>query len=431
MSNLKKHSFYVFHYSLIIIAALSLNLGIITQSIGAEITLNQAIKKALENDPRIKIKRSELIAKQAETYQAGRSPNPELGVEVENFLGSGEFSGFEKSELTFSLSQKFELGGKKQARLNSGAAKEDVASAVIQSARQAVVFQTGVDFVRVLGAQREVDLLRTQKKEFINLLRPIKKRVEAGGSPEVDLVRGEIAAEESYVALESAEIKLHTTRRQLASNWNGLLQPNIRASGRIKLQRREAIPIDKIISNLKFHPRIKQWDFIKRARISELKLQQSQAIPDLTLGLGVRWSEEADDMAIVAQGSIPLPIYDRNRGNIDAAAERINKSSLERSEEMRRLKQQVTASYGNLHRECHRARRYATSIVPKAKKSVTTIKEGYFGGRYTVVALLDAISDLTKSQSVQIQSQVNCQVTAMQLRLLSGIDPFTGPVRKR
>jgi outer membrane protein TolC len=70
-------------------------------------------------------------------------------------------------------------------------------------------------------------------------------------------------------------------------------------------------------------------------------------------------------------------------------------------------------------------------LFQKLKKSVTTIKEGYFGGRYTVVALLDAISDLTKSQSVQIQSQVNCQVTAMQLRLLSGIDPFTGPVRKR
>lgn len=410
---------------------MGLNMGLSIQASAAEISLRQAINKALDEDPRLKATRSELIAKQAETYQAGRSPNPELGVDVENFLGSGEFNGFENSELTFSLSQKFELGGKKQARINKGIAKEEVASAATQSARQAVIFKTGVDFVKVLGAQREVSLLRAQKSEFINLLRPLKRRVEAGGSPEVDMVRGEIAAEESFVALESAEIKLQAARRQLASNWLGAWQPDMRAIGRVSLQRREAIPLTTIISQLKYHPRIRQWDLIKLARISELELQQSQAVPDLTLGLGIRWSEETDDMAFVAQGSIPLPIYDRNRGNIDAAAERIHKSGLERAQEMQRLKRQVAGIYSNLHQSCHRARRYASSIVPKAKNSVATITEGYFAGRFTVVALFDSISELTRSQSVQIQSQVNCEVATMQIRLLAGIDPFTGSQRRK
>ena len=431
MSKPSRYFFFASHSPLIVAMALGLNLGMSAQSKAAELTLRQAINRALDQDPRLKATRSELIAKQAETYQAGRSPNPELGVDVENFLGSGEFDGFENSELTFSLSQKVELGGKKQARVNKGIAKEDVASAATQSARQAVIFKTGVDFVRVLGAQREVSLLRAQKKEFINLLRPLKQRVEAGGSPEVDMVRGEIAAEESYVALESAEIKLQAARRQLASNWLGSWQPNLRAAGSITLQRREAIPLRNIVSNLKYHPLIRQWDFEKIARISELELQQSKAVPDLTLGLGIRWSEETDDMAFVAQGSIPLPIYDRNRGNIDAAAERIHKSGLQRDQEMQRLKQQVAATYGNLHQECHRAKRYASSIVPKAKNSVATIKEGYFGGRFTVVALFDSISELTRSQAVQVQSQVNCEVATMQIRLLSGIDPFTGRKRRK
>lgn len=426
MSNPRNYSLFSIHLILPLLTALCINLGMITHSIAAEITLKRAINKSIDNDPRLAMTRSELIAKQAETFQAGRSPNPELGVDVENFLGSGDFSGFEKSEMTFSLSQKFELGGKKQARINSGIANEDVASAVVQSVRQAIIFKTGIDFVRVLGAQREVSLLRRQKKEFLNLLRPLKKRVEAGGSPDVDLTRGEIAAEESYVALETAEIKLKSTRRQLASNWLGSWQPNMRAAGRIKLQRHEAIPLRNIFSQLRSNPRIKQWDYIKIARISELELQKSRATPDLTLGIGVRWFEETDDLAVVAQGSIPLPIFDRNRGNIDAAAERIYKSNHERDQEIQGLKQQVARAYGNLHQECHRAKRYVSSIVPKAKKSVASIKDGYFGGRFTVVALLDAISDLTKSQSVQIQSQVNCQVAAMQIRLLAGIDPFTG-----
>ena len=45
--------------------------------------------------------------------QAGARPNPTVGMEIENFSGSGVYSGANNAETTFSLSQPLEVGGKR------------------------------------------------------------------------------------------------------------------------------------------------------------------------------------------------------------------------------------------------------------------------------------------------------------------------------
>src|SRR3546814_16879005 len=52
---------------------------------------------------------------------------------------------------------------------------------------------------------------------------------------------------------------------------------------------------------------------------AELELERSQAIPDLTLSAGVRQFRETDDSAFLVGVSIPIPVFDRNRGAIERA----------------------------------------------------------------------------------------------------------------
>ncbi|WP_348240629.1 TolC family protein, partial [Salmonella enterica] len=54
-----------------------------------ELTLADAVGLALERNPDLVASRYELTASQARIVQAGLRPNPELGVEYENFAGSG------------------------------------------------------------------------------------------------------------------------------------------------------------------------------------------------------------------------------------------------------------------------------------------------------------------------------------------------------
>src|SRR3546814_16304334 len=66
---------------------------------------------------------------------------------------------------------------------------------------------------------------------------------------------------------------------------------------------------------------------------AELELERSQAIPDLTLSAGVRQFRETDDSAFLVGVSIPIPVFDRNRGAIERAGADV--VATERSEERR------------------------------------------------------------------------------------------------
>ena len=83
------------------------------------ITLSEVLNRAGETSPAIVQANGELAAAAARARQAGVRQNPQLGLTVENFAGSGEFRRFRSVETTLSVSQQFELERFPQ-RLNRG-----------------------------------------------------------------------------------------------------------------------------------------------------------------------------------------------------------------------------------------------------------------------------------------------------------------------
>src|SRR4029434_6083519 len=80
------------------------------------LTLAQAQALALLQHPKLAAFGWEVRAGEARTLQASLPPNPEWGVEVENFAGSGALRGFQSAEITIFLSQLIELAGKRPKR---------------------------------------------------------------------------------------------------------------------------------------------------------------------------------------------------------------------------------------------------------------------------------------------------------------------------
>jgi cobalt-zinc-cadmium efflux system outer membrane protein len=92
------------------------------------LTLRQALALALLQNPALASAAWEVRAGEARTLQAGLLLNPEFGVEVENFAGSGEFRGFDVAETTITLGQVIELGGKRLRRARVAALERDLAA---------------------------------------------------------------------------------------------------------------------------------------------------------------------------------------------------------------------------------------------------------------------------------------------------------------
>ena len=96
---------------------------------GAPITLRAVMDEIASAAPQVRRAALETKARQAEVDQAGRRLNPVIGVELENFAGSGPLSGFGETETTFSLEQTFELGNKRSLRREAANASAALASA--------------------------------------------------------------------------------------------------------------------------------------------------------------------------------------------------------------------------------------------------------------------------------------------------------------
>ena len=74
------------------------------------LTLAQALSRALSRNPDIEPYAIEIRAREAREVQAGLLPNPELGMEIEEFGGSDDRSQFDGAETTVQLSQRIEIG---------------------------------------------------------------------------------------------------------------------------------------------------------------------------------------------------------------------------------------------------------------------------------------------------------------------------------
>ncbi|TGY87732.1 TolC family protein, partial [Marinicauda pacifica] len=72
---------------------------------------------------------------------------------------------------------------------------------------------------------------------------------------------------------------------------------------------------------------VEQAEIARRAAV--LRAERAGAIPDVTVGAGMRRFGASDETAYLASIEIPIPVFDRTQGNIAAAAARETVSLLE------------------------------------------------------------------------------------------------------
>lgn len=386
--------------------------------------LETAIGKSLAADPRLPAGDLEVEAAHGGVAQAGKRPNPEASFEVENFGGSGAYSGAESAEVTLGVQQKFERGGKRAARIEAALGKEDVASAEISILRREIVAQTKIDFVKVLSAMATVDMMSQSVKRLEALVPQLEKRVEAGGSLKADSARGKLAAGRARVALEKARIDLKSVKAQLVTNWSGSSSEAATVSGRLRHNGHKAISVAELLPLLQRHPAIRSWDAVYAERSGEVGVQQSLAVPDVTLGAGVRRSYDSDDTSFLITGSIPLPVHDRNEGNIVASQARLDKVRFEREAALRALKRRLIEAHGEMEAECAESQRLFEVVVPQGRTAASDVQSSFDQGRLTVKDLLDGYSAQLEVETLQIEADTRCHTAAAKVETLVARKPW-------
>lgn len=385
------------------------------------LTLRTSLERAIAYSPAVRAAAIEIDARQSLEYQAGRRPNPDLNLSLENFGGNAEKSGFQETEETVAISQLIELGGKRVARLRAANLDTVAANWDFETARVIAATRTAQLFVDVLAAQERLKVLRKSVTLAERTKSAVVKRTRIGNLSTVEIDRAGVSVARAKAAVESERVRLGAASRHLATMWGSRHADFQSVAGRLDGPILVP-PVDRVQAYLEQNPFVARWaDEINR-RHAMLDLEVSRSIPDVRLSGGWRRFEETGSSAMVGYVTVPLPVFDRNEGNIAAAERRIARAEQEARNARNSLDAQLVEALGALSVAEAQIRSLTREVLPAAESAAEKTQAGYSEGRFDLISTLDAQRTLIEVRLELVNAKAGFEKAKVQVEALIGRD---------
>ena len=282
------------------------------------LTLAAALDLAYGANSEISAARREVEATEGMIQQAGIIPNPELSTTIEDLKRDTRTT-------TVQISQPIELGGKRSARIAAAERARDLALADL-SAKQADIRALVVAaFYDVVIGQERYRLALSTVELAQRATTIASKRVLAGKISPVEETRARVAEAGVRIELAQALNDLGTARRELAATW-GARTPDFDKVQEPAEDLPPLIPLPALMQRLEQSPLLARARIEVERRKAMTAVERSRRIPNVTLTLGSKRDEQVGRNTAVVGLSIPLPLFDRNQGNILEALRRTDKA---------------------------------------------------------------------------------------------------------
>ncbi|MFY9288633.1 MAG: TolC family protein [Alphaproteobacteria bacterium] len=352
---------------------------------GNTLTLKAAIARALTHSAQLQSANASLEASKGGRIQAGALPNPELGAEAENIAGNGIYSGGRSAEVTYGLSQKIELGGKRSAREDIADHEVDLATLDYTTTKLNLIRDVTIAYAEVISLNEEWKIANETKKLANDILQTVTKRVDAAREPLVQKSKAEVTLATSQIEANKLERSIQIAKKKLAALWDD-------STANYDLEPADFFKIEKptALTAPQNNPDIARLDAQVARSNANLELEKANAIPDLKVSAGVRDFRETNNRAFVIGLSMPIPIFDSNRGNIVKAQHEARKSESEKRLATLNLGTELTRANQGLETAYEEAEALKNTILPAAEKSFQLSREGYQLGKFSYLEVLDS-----------------------------------------
>jgi cobalt-zinc-cadmium efflux system outer membrane protein len=364
------------------------------------------------------IAESEAGIRQAQglAQQAAVRPNPPADVAVENFGARG----LSLTETTVSVGQALELGGKRPARIASGRAEVEAARARSTQTRAEFAYDLAIAYADAEVGEQRVALAAEGLAQAEDDLRVARALVEAGKEADLrtlqtqSLVSAARAEQDAAQAERSGAFARLTALAGAATPFTSITESLLTHTDRVA-----APPSPDPLSS----PGYLAAQAEREAAARRVRIQQTLSTPDLTVSAGVRRLGNGDGVGFVAGVSIPIPVFNQNRGNISAAqaelqaAEaRLNAARLNAEADIRTAVAQLSASTSRLTA--------AEQAEQSAEEVYRLTRIGYEGGKLSLLEVINARRALTEARVRVLEARRGRVAAEASIARVQGRAPF-------
>ncbi|TVT81800.1 TolC family protein [Pseudomonas sp. H3(2019)] len=358
--------------------------------------MDQALQTAFANNPDLAAAQWEIGIAQGDRQQAGLIPNPEVSWEAEDTRRNSRTT-------TVKLNQPIELGGKRGARIDVASRAQDAAGIELERKRNVLRADVIQAFYGASTAQQRLLLSRQSLELAERGVRVAQGRINSGKSSPVEGTRAEVQLSEVRLELRRAE-------RDEASAWQQLVQvmgapvPDFARVSDSARSMPAVPPASRLLARIEDTAELRLAKLQIDQREASLGLEKAQRIPDLTVSVGSQYSELERERVNVVGLSMPIPLFNRNQGNILAAARRADQARDLRNASELRLRTDIQTTLDQWLTANTEIQSFDRSILPAAQSAVDTATRGFEMGKFNFLDVLDAQRTLISARAQYIQA---------------------------
>lgn len=384
------------------------------------LTLAEALRQTLAAHPELAGAERRIDVGKALRVQAGLRPNPALTFQIENLRGGGTppFSFSQNTDTYAFLRQPFETAGKRERRVELVTAQERIAGLERDSLRRQILARVRAAYWAAAGAQRTVDLLRENLKTFHQIVEYHEARVKEGAMAESDLLRVRLEAERFGLDVNNALLEAERARIELFRVMGAREFPRIAMSDPLDVASGFAVQADAELAMSARPERQLAVAHVDAARSSQ-RLQLALRRPNLTAIGG--YKHTAGFSTAMAGLEAELPVFNRNQGNVAAAAAEIQyyETNLAAVEAL------IRAEVGAAEAAYRVRRTQVTETLPRARAQAADNARiaiaAYREGGADLLRLLDAQRLRIDTELLNLRAQVEYRQSIVALQAAMGV----------
>ena len=308
----------------------------------SRISLEIAIETALRENPELNAIREKVKVARARIDGIALLGNPELETE---FLGGAH------AEQKLELTKAFELGGQRGHRIRIAKTQLEKVDTELAKASQSVTKSVKIAFYELLLVQEKLKLSKEIVQHNEQMRDIAQTRFETG---DISVTQANLANIHLQSALREA-VTLESELQLAQLSLNGLMGTPLEAA-RIAVgdlgkkaspDTLQKLTLDALKTQALAHRNdLKSLQLNAQLTESELRLSKAANIPDLSVGALAERS--VGESAFGVKFSIPLPLFNRNRAEINAtkAQQQVDTAQINNSE--KQIVREVMAAFLSL-----------------------------------------------------------------------------------
>jgi cobalt-zinc-cadmium efflux system outer membrane protein len=392
----------------------------------AELSLGSALDRARMQNPQVAIARARVSEAEGMREQASLIPNPSLYASSENtpLGGSQPFTFGNDTDDYVYLSEKIELGGKRSRRVAFASEKVTQMSIQSEMAMRQLMARVATAYWMAAGSAALDLLYKRQVKTLDDIVEYNHARVQKGATAEADLIR---------IQLESDRLKAQATlaaqqaRRSLIALYREMgataFPDSVVFTERLD-DLAEVRPPD-LETVLRDRPEMRAArEGFKQAE-ANLDLQRANAVPDPQLMAGYKRFSGSGQFTgqntLFFGFQVPLPIFDRNQGQIEAAQATVFGAKEAVTDQEIAIRAEVESALSDYGSRREALLKVLPQMAHQAAESDQIAEGAYRLGGADILRFLDATRMDIETQVLFVQTLIDYHASVVNVELVTGV----------